>query len=127
MSAPEPTFPDLRAFLDRLRRDRDLVEVDAAVDPRLELAEIHRRVIAAGGPALLFTRVRGSRFPVATNLFGTPRRAGLAFGSRPLRLIRASSSSLRSCCRRRRRGCGAPGTSAASCCAWGRDAAPPLP
>jgi energy-dependent translational throttle protein EttA len=31
----------------------------APVDPYLEVAEIHRRVIAAGGPALLFTRVRG--------------------------------------------------------------------
>ncbi len=81
-------FPDLRAFLDRLRRDRDLVEVDVEVDPRLEVAEIHRRVIAAGGPALLFRRVRGSDIRLATNLFGTARRAGLAFGSRPGRLIR---------------------------------------
>jgi UbiD family decarboxylase len=82
------SFPDLRAFLDRLRRDGDLVTVDAAVDPRLEVAEIHRRVIAAGGPALLFTNVAGSRFRLATNLFGTARRAELAFGERPLRLIR---------------------------------------
>jgi len=84
----EPTFPDLRAFLDRLRRDGDLAVVEAPVDARLEAAEIHRRVIAAGGPALLFTNVRGAAFPLATNLFGTARRAGLAFGDRPLRLIR---------------------------------------
>ena len=82
------SFPDLRAFLDRLRRDGDLVEVAAAVDPHLEAAEIHRRVIAAGGPALLFTNVQGSAFPLATNLFGTARRAELAFGERPFRLIR---------------------------------------
>ena len=82
------SFPDLRAFLDRLRRDGDLVEVAAPVDPHLEAAEIHRRVIAAGGPALLFTNVQGSRFPLATNLFGTARRAELAFGERPFRLIR---------------------------------------
>ena len=82
------SFPDLRAFLDRLRRDGDLVEVAAPVDPHLEAAEIHRRVIAAGGPALLFTNVRGSAFPLATNLFGTARRAELAFGDRPFRLIR---------------------------------------
>ena len=82
------SFPDLRAFLDRLRRDGDLVEVAAAVDPHLEAAEIHRRVIAAGGPALLFTNVQGSPFPLATNLFGTARRAELAFGERPFRLIR---------------------------------------
>ena len=82
------SFPDLRSFLDRLRRDGDLVEVAAAVDPRLEAAEVHRRVIAAGGPALLFTNPRGSSIPLATNLFGTARRAELAFGERPARLIR---------------------------------------
>ena len=81
-------FPDLRTFLDQLRRDRDVVEIRAPVDPYLEAAEIHRRVIAAGGPALLFTNVKGSAFPVVTNLFGTARRAELAFGERPFRLIR---------------------------------------
>src|SRR5688572_7542829 len=81
-------FQDLRSFIDRLRHDNDIVTVDAAVDPHLEVAEIHRRVIAAGGPALLFTNVKGSRFRLATNLFGTARRAELAFGERPLRLIR---------------------------------------
>ncbi len=82
------SFPDLRAFLDQLRRDGDLAVVEAEVDPRLEAAEVHRRVIAAGGPALLFTRVRGADLPLATNLFGTARRAELAFGKRPGRLVR---------------------------------------
>jgi UbiD family decarboxylase len=81
-------FPDLRTFIERLRRDGDLAVVDVPVDPRLEVAEVHRRVIAAGGPALLFTRVRDSDFPLVTNLFGTARRAELAFGHRPRRLIR---------------------------------------
>ena len=82
------SFPDLRAFLDQLRRDGDLVTVESAVDPHLEVAEIHRRVVAGGGPALLFTNVRGSGFRLVTNLFGTSRRAEMAFGERPLRLIR---------------------------------------
>jgi len=81
------TFPDLRAFLDRLRRDGDLAVVEAEVDPRFEIAEIHRRVIAAGGPALLFTRPRGAHFALASNLFGTPRRAALAFGTHAGRMI----------------------------------------
>ena len=80
-------FPDLRSFLARLRRDDDLVEIAAPVDAAQEAAEIHRRVIAAGGPALLFRNIRGARFPLVTNLFGTPRRAGLAFGTRPHALI----------------------------------------
>ena len=82
------SFPDLRAFLHRLRRDRDLVEITVLVERSLEAAEIHRRVVAAGGPALLFTRVADADFPVVTNLFGTARRAELAFGERPGRLIR---------------------------------------
>jgi UbiD family decarboxylase len=81
-------FPDLRAFLERLRREGDLVLVDAPVDKHLEAAEIHRRVIAAGGPALLFTSVKGSAFPLTTNLFGTARRAEMAFGPHPLRFVR---------------------------------------
>ena len=78
---------DLRAFLSLLRRERELVTVDTEVDPDLEAAEVHRRVIAAGGPALLFTRVKGSPWPAVTNLFGTQRRVELAFGKRPLELV----------------------------------------
>jgi UbiD family decarboxylase len=88
MSKAELNFPDLRSFLDQLRRDGDLAVIETEVDPHLELAEIHRRVIAARGPALLFTKVRGADFPVVTNLYGTTGRATMAFGSRPLRLIR---------------------------------------
>jgi UbiD family decarboxylase len=82
------SFPDLRAFLAQLERDRDVVYVDAPVDAVQEAAEIHRRVIAGGGPALVFRNVIGADFPLVTNLFGTARRAELAFGRRPLQLIR---------------------------------------
>lgn len=78
---------DLRAFLRLLRDQRELVTITAEVDPDLEAAEVHRRVIAAGGPALLFRRVKGSPWPVVTNLFGTARRVELAFGKRPLELV----------------------------------------
>ncbi|WP_274652474.1 UbiD family decarboxylase [Paenibacillus humicola] len=77
------SFADLRAWIEALRREGDLAVIDAEVDPYLELAEIHRRVIDEGGPALLFTNVKGSPFPVVTNLFGTIRRVDLAFGPRP--------------------------------------------
>jgi len=81
-------FPDLRAFIDELRRCGDLAVVEAPVDARLEASEIHRRVIAAGGPALMFVNVVDADFPLVTNLFGTARRAEMAFGRRPQRLIR---------------------------------------
>lgn len=76
-------FANLRAFIDTLRAERDVAIISAPVDPCLEIAEIHRRVIEEGGPALLFTNVKGSPFPVATNLFGTTRRVDLAFGPKP--------------------------------------------
>ena len=79
---------NLRSFLDQLTRERDLVVVETEVDPFLELAEIHRRVIAQGGGALLFKRVKGSRYPVVTNLFGTARRIELAFGRKPEALVK---------------------------------------
>lgn len=85
MHGPAPR--DLRVFLDVLRRSDRVVEIEAEVDPVLEVAEIHRRVIASNGPALVFRRVKGSPFPLVTNLFGTARRVELAFGSRPAELI----------------------------------------
>jgi len=81
-------FSDLRAFIDQLRRDRDLVEITAPVDANQEAAEIHRRVIAGGGPALLFTNITGADFPLITNLFGTSRRAELVLGKRPLEFVK---------------------------------------
>ena len=88
-TAPPPSGPfrDLRSYLDALRARGDLHEVTAEVDPRCEIPEIHRRVIAAGGPALLFRRPRGADFPVVTNLFGTPERVSLAFGARPKQFL----------------------------------------
>ncbi|MEN6624608.1 MAG: UbiD family decarboxylase [Candidatus Sumerlaeia bacterium] len=78
---------NLRQFLELLHSRKQLAVVSAPVDPDQELAEIHRRVIAEGGPALLFTNVRGSKFPVVTNLFGTPERVEWAFGERPFEMI----------------------------------------
>lgn len=74
---------DLRQFLLALSRAGEIVEVHAEVDPYLELAEIHRRIAAADGPALLFRKVKGSSFPVVTNLFGSKKRLQIAFQNRP--------------------------------------------
>jgi UbiD family decarboxylase len=79
---------NLRTFLDLLTRENEIATIEAEVDPYLELAEVHRRVIDRGGPALLFKRVKGSRYPVVTNLFGTKRRIELAFGPKPEALVR---------------------------------------
>ncbi len=79
---------DLRSYLDLLDAENELLRIDEEVDPYLEIAEIHRRVIARQGPALLFNRVKNSSFPVVTNLFGTTKRLELAFGTKPLHFVR---------------------------------------
>jgi len=93
-----PIIHDLQTYLDVLKKESELLVIDAPVSPYLEIAEIHRRVISRGGPALLFTNVQASKFPVATNLFGTGRRLELAFGRRPQNfvagLVRAAETML---------------------------------
>src|SRR5450755_2016384 len=79
---------NLRTFIDSLRNENEIVEIAAEVDPYLEIAEIHRRVIEAQGKALLFRNVKGSTFPVVTNLFGTNKRIDLAFGKKPQEFVR---------------------------------------
>jgi 4-hydroxybenzoate decarboxylase subunit C len=79
---------DLRRFIGTLKTENEIIEISAEVDPYLEVAEIHRRVIDAQGKALLFTNVKGSTFPVVTNLFGTKRRIDLAFGPKPLEFVK---------------------------------------
>jgi len=77
-------FDSLSAYVDALRRAGELQTIGATVDPYLEISEITDRVVKAGGPALLFENVKGSRFPVLTNQFGTRRRMALAFGAKSL-------------------------------------------
>src|SRR3954462_15571743 len=72
-------YQTLRECVDDLERNKKLIRIDAEVDANLEVAEIQRRVFAAGGPALLFTRVKGCRFPMVCNLFGTMERARFMF------------------------------------------------
>jgi 4-hydroxy-3-polyprenylbenzoate decarboxylase len=74
-------FRSLGNFVDALRDAGELAVVEAGVDPRLEISEITDRVVKAGGPALFFSNVKGSSFPVLTNQFGTHRRMAMALGS----------------------------------------------
>ncbi len=72
-------YRNLRACLADLERTRQLVRIEAEIDPNLEMAEIQRRVYAAGGPALYFANVKGCAFPMASNLFGTIERTRFLF------------------------------------------------
>jgi 4-hydroxy-3-polyprenylbenzoate decarboxylase len=65
---------DLRGFIELLEQRGQLRRIQALVDPDLEIAEIANRMLAGGGPALLFENVKGSPYPVAVNLLGTLQR-----------------------------------------------------
>ena len=75
------TYDSLGDFVAALERAGQLHRVETQVDPRLEISEITDRVVKRGGPALLFTNVRGSQFPVLTNQFGSRRRMAMALGT----------------------------------------------
>src|SRR5580658_2876857 len=62
-----------------LERSGQLVRIDSEIDPHLEAAEIQRRVYQARGPAVFYARVRGCRFPMVSNLFGTKERTRFLF------------------------------------------------
>ncbi len=72
-------YRSLRECLNDLERHGHLRRIDAEVDAFLELAEIQRRAYRSKSPALLFTRVKGCRFPVVCNLFGTMERMRFIF------------------------------------------------
>ena len=62
-----------------LLRTEQLVTLEDEVDPNLEAAAIQRRVYQAGGPAILFRRVKGTSFPMVGNLYGTRERTHYLF------------------------------------------------
>lgn len=72
-------YSSLEACLLDLEKHGHLVRIKEEVDPHLEMAAIHMRVYEAGGPALLFERVKGSRFRAASNLFGSVDRSKFMF------------------------------------------------
>lgn len=87
-----PLFPDLASFLAYLQGKGSVRTIAAPVGVKLELTEIHRRVIAEGGPVLRFERpvVSGgiSAVPVIANLFGTRERVAAGLGAAPADLER---------------------------------------
>lgn len=74
------TYQSLPSFVSRLRKENQLRDIDQPVSQDLEITEIADRVVKAGGPALLFTRVKGHQMPLLINAFGTRKRMCMALG-----------------------------------------------
>ncbi|MFO0913969.1 MAG: UbiD family decarboxylase [Pirellulales bacterium] len=72
-------YRNLRQCVEDLHRHGQLVALDEPVDGYLEVAEIQRRVFAAGGPAVWFRQVKNCRFSLVSNLFGTAERMRFIF------------------------------------------------
>ena len=62
-----------------LEKNGELIRIKTELDPNLEIAEVHRRIFDAKGPALLFENVKGSGFPALSNLYGTFERTRFLF------------------------------------------------
>ncbi|MBJ6363037.1 UbiD family decarboxylase [Paenibacillus sp. GCM10012307] len=72
-------YENLQQCVIDLERNGHLIRIREEVDPYLEMAAIHLKVYEAGGPALLFENVKGSRFRAVSNLFGTMERSRFIF------------------------------------------------
>ncbi len=69
----------LRAFIQKLEQQGELIRIQTPVSPILEITEITDRITKGGGPALLFENT-GTNFPVLINAYGSERRMALALG-----------------------------------------------
>ena len=77
------SYKSLRDFIDHLERAGELVRVSEPVSTFLEMTEIQTRLLAKGGPAVLFEKPVNERgepsdIPVLVNLFGTVKRVAMA-------------------------------------------------
>jgi 4-hydroxy-3-polyprenylbenzoate decarboxylase len=72
-------YPSLQACIADLEKNGHLIRIKQEVDPHLQMAAIHLRVYENAGPAILFEKVKGSKFPAISNLFGTLERSKFIF------------------------------------------------
>ena len=72
-------YSNLEACLLDLERNGQLLRIKEEVDPNLEMAAIHLRIFEQKGPAILFEKVKGSKFRAASNIFGTLERSQFIF------------------------------------------------
>ncbi len=81
-------YQSLRDFMNALEKTGRLVRVTEPVSPNLEMTEIQTRLLAEGGPAVLFENVVGDDgkkydMPVLVNLFGTVDRVAAGMNRKP--------------------------------------------
>ncbi len=88
MGPSKTPFADLRDFVSSLKRHKTLLQVEQAVDPRLEVTELCHRSLINQGPALLFSKPTSGTLSIVGNLFGTQERVALGMGLSDLSELR---------------------------------------
>ena len=80
-------YNNLQEFLRALDAAGEMKTVKRQVSPEIEISRFtdEESKSPRGGKALFFENVEGSEFPVATNIFGSPRRICMALGGPPTR------------------------------------------
>src|SRR3954463_5095712 len=72
-------YRNLTECIDDLEKNGHLIRIKEEIDPDLEMAAIHLKVHAQGGKAILFEKVKGSKYQALSNLFGTVERSKFIF------------------------------------------------
>ncbi|MFH1288060.1 MAG: menaquinone biosynthesis decarboxylase [bacterium] len=73
-------YSDMQDFLNFLEKKGELKRIKTEVDSDLEITEIADRIVKKGGPAILFENIKGSKYPLLTNMFGTKKRMCMSLG-----------------------------------------------
>ena len=76
-------FPALGEFVQHLESIGELKRIHTEVDSHLEVTEIAARALREKKPAMLFTNIKGSKYPLAINIYASDRRIELALGRHP--------------------------------------------
>lgn len=80
------SFTNLKQFLEVLKKENELLVIEEKIDPELEATEIAHRALLQNKPALLFTNVHGSKFPLLMNTYASDKRVELALQKDPDKL-----------------------------------------
>jgi len=87
MAKEKSYYNNLGEFIDELKNNKELIEIEQEIDPYLEVTEISDRAIKSGMEALLFKNVKGSKIPLLMNMYGSKKRMELSLSVKNLNEI----------------------------------------
>ncbi len=73
-------WKDMREFLEFLEKKKDIIHITEEVDPDWEVNGVTRIALQEQGPAIVFDKIKGADYPLATGLLASDRRYLWALG-----------------------------------------------